>query len=280
MTTLLVLGMLLAGSAPRLSEHEQYLASCPYDKTPIVRSLNGYTTRISPLPRNIDGHPCQATVARSRQRAALKFDDWVVVIWKGSGKDVNHDGNPDLILLGYSGGAHCCYRYQVVSLGSRIEVLPEVKNQEPLFFVENRRKGRFEIWSWDGAFGYFDDLSYGFSPLPRVILEIRRREIRDISSSFKPVYDGEISKIRGRLQPTKLAAFKTARKLADADLETRRDVLSMVLAYLYSGREQDAWSALDEMWPPADKARIKELILKTRADGILRHVVRAENERH
>ena len=36
----------------------------------------------------------------------------------------------------------------------------------------------------------------------------------------------------------------------------------------YSGREQDAWRSLAEMWPPADVDRIRTALLNTRARGI------------
>ena len=45
-------------------------------------------------------------------------------------------------------------------------------------------------------------------------------------------------------------------------------VLEIVWAYLYSGREQNAWLSLAEMWPPVDVARIRAALLKTQARGI------------
>ena len=46
-------------------------------------------------------------------------------------------------------------------------------------------------------------------------------------------------------------------------------VLEIVYSYLYSGREDEAWQTLDNMWPAADRERIKKLIIKTRATGLL-----------
>jgi hypothetical protein len=48
-------------------------------------------------------------------------------------------------------------------------------------------------------------------------------------------------------------------------------VLTIVLAYLYSGREDQAWKALEEMWPRFDQQRIRKLIVETRAKGLLRY---------
>jgi hypothetical protein len=44
--------------------------------------------------------------------------------------------------------------------------------------------------------------------------------------------------------------------------------LEIVWSYLYSGREQEAWSALADMWPPGDRDRIRGSILDARIHGI------------
>jgi hypothetical protein len=49
---------------------------------------------------------------------------------------------------------------------------------------------------------------------------------------------------------------------------TKIKVLEIVWAYLYSGREQQAWDALAEMWPSSDLDRIRSLILDVRTAGI------------
>jgi hypothetical protein len=48
----------------------------------------------------------------------------------------------------------------------------------------------------------------------------------------------------------------------------KAQVLEIVWSYLYSGREQEAWRSLAEMWPSADLDRIHEEILRSRARGI------------
>ena len=49
-------------------------------------------------------------------------------------------------------------------------------------------------------------------------------------------------------------------------------VLEILWAYIYSGREQEAWRTLAAMWPPADVNRIRAALLKARASGIQREV--------
>lgn len=42
------------------------------------------------------------------------------------GTDINADGVPDLVLTGWSGGAHCCFTTWVFSLGGEFAVLAEI----------------------------------------------------------------------------------------------------------------------------------------------------------
>jgi len=45
-------------------------------------------------------------------------------------------------------------------------------------------------------------------------------------------------------------------------------VLEIVWSYLYSGREQEAWRSLADMWPAADVDRIRAALVSARARGI------------
>jgi hypothetical protein len=46
-------------------------------------------------------------------------------------------------------------------------------------------------------------------------------------------------------------------------------VLELVCAYLYSGREEEAWKNLGNMWPEADVARIQLVIADAHVHGIM-----------
>ncbi|HEX5317235.1 MAG TPA: hypothetical protein VFX22_11345, partial [Candidatus Kapabacteria bacterium] len=50
--------------------------------------------------------------------------------------------------------------------------------------------------------------------------------------------------------------------------QTKIKVLEIVWAYLYSGREDEAWHALGEMWPTSDLDRIHAAIADMQAHGI------------
>jgi len=146
--------------------------------------------------------------------------------------------------------------------------------------------GRVEIWTDDAAaVNGFERLTLGeLDTAPIVVLRVSGGQLRDVTVEFQSYFDNEIARIRAAIHPQDLEDFKdsdgrlaaistpaTAERLHRLR-KVKVKVLEIVWAYLYSGREQEAWRALAETWPPADVERIRAAILKTRAAGIHREV--------
>jgi hypothetical protein len=94
----------------------------------------------------------------------------------------------------------------------------------------------------------------------------------DLGAEHRADYDREIEKARSELTPEERDKLKNStysQGMLFDQLPTVQKVLTIVLNYLYSGRQDDAWHALDEMWPPADKERVEKLILERRSRGLL-----------
>src|SRR5208282_1577683 len=96
-------------------------------------------------------------------------------------------------------------------------------------------------------------------------------------------FDHQIADVRAHLDSQVLTDFKNSDGQLPATsplpLEqlhrlriAKIKVLEIVWAYLYSGREQDAWRALAEMWPAADLDRIRASVLNARTHGVLAQV--------
>jgi len=207
---------------------------------------------------------CRSYLVKPSQHELPLLRDWNVSVYRGTGDDLFGDGNPTLILEGFSGGAHCCYTYQIVDLGEKPRVLPTIRNQSPFYVFKDPVSKRFRIMTSDGAFDSFDGLCHACAPFPRVVLQADAAGLHDVSSQFIDQYDSQIALARAKIADGDIGKFMIS-DFADA----KAVVLDIVFSYLYSGREAQAWQTLDEMWPAADRQRIKKLILKTRANGIL-----------
>ena len=178
-------------------------------------------------------------------------------------------GSNDLVIETSSGGAHCCWTYYIATQVGMPHLAAKIENEERIDFLDYRGIELNDLVARDGGFIDFEEMPYDLVPLPMVYIRFVRGKPTDVGSIFKSQYDQEIAQARARIKPDALQYFHS-RNIYD-DIELASTVLRIVLAYLYSGREEQAWKELAAMWPPADLERIKGEILKARAKGILRY---------
>jgi hypothetical protein len=171
--------------------------------------------------------------------------------------------------------------YAVYSLQSPPRLLRTVTGGNFFRAADTGMDGGIEIWADDtGSGNAFDGLPLAnFDTLPTVVLRLEAGRLMDVSSQYLSFYDRQIAEEKAALDPQGLSAFKQSDgRLSSISplqlgqlhllLTTKMKVLDIVWAYLYSGREQDAWSALALMWPAADYDRIHADLLDARAHGI------------
>jgi len=171
--------------------------------------------------------------------------------------------------------------YEIYSLQKAPRLLKKITGGDFYRSADTDMDGRVEIWTGDvAAVDGFDGLPLGdFEFAPTVVLRIERGRVMDVSTEFQPEYDQQIAKVRAEFGPEDLSDFKAsdgktpaAPSLSGARLDqlklTKARVLEIVWAYLYSGRDQQAWQALEKMWPAQDVARARSAIEAARARGI------------
>jgi hypothetical protein len=106
-------------------------------------------------------------------------------------------------------------------------------------------------------------------------------KLLDVGAQFYKEYDAQIEQARAQLSSQEVEKFRQSRlgdKMFGDQTFTVHRVLVIVLNYLYSGRQEQAWQALTELWPPSDQGRIKSLILERRSRGLLKEVVEGDAE--
>jgi hypothetical protein len=177
--------------------------------------------------------------------------------------------------------AECCMEYKIYSLRDPPVLLRSIIGGEYFNAADTDLDGRVEIWTDDAAsvdgFENFPLRDLDF--VPTIVLRFVRGRLLDASSEFQPYFDQKIADERAKLSPQDLADFKSSDgKLASAAAfsagrlshlrSAKVKVLEIFWSYLYSGREQEAWRSLAEMWPAADLDRIRTALLNARARGI------------
>src|SRR5690349_18641203 len=119
-------------------------AECRFAKRTTVHKLPGnFVLRLTPIDIESTGDGCRAKLIDSNKKTVYSVKDWDLTVVL-SGQDVNGDGTPDIVLEGYSGGAHCCWTYYIVSLGSKPGLLLKFENDRGAGFVFNRQIGKME----------------------------------------------------------------------------------------------------------------------------------------
>jgi hypothetical protein len=158
----------------------------------------------------------------------------------------------------------------VVSLGRTPQVLHTFANPVPITF-EKQPDGTALIRAVDGVFDYFI-VPHTDAVIPQLVLKPEGNNLVDVSAQYPELYDKEIEMARSQITPDELEKFRKSNfhdKLFTDQIPTVRKVLTIVLNYVYSGREDKAWQALDDMWPENDVARMKSLIAERRHRGML-----------
>lgn len=175
--------------------------------------------------------------------------------------------------------------YRIYSLEKPPRLLRTITGGDSYKARDRYLEGRNEIWTDDaGAVDGMDNLPLSsFDVLPTVVLRFEKNRLIDVSSEFQPYFDKQIDEVKAQLNPEAVKDFKnTDGELAalsprllgnlHALLMTKISVLEIVWSYLYSGREQQAWATLADMWPPSDLNRIRAKIEDARAHGILSQI--------
>lgn len=256
--------------------------ACPYEANfQQPRKIGAYTLRLLPIKKDDDDQEqdgdsrCRAVLTSPSGKKITIAEGWALRLDNISGDDLSADGKPEIILDGYTGGLQCCYTYVVVSLAQNPRVLRAFHDQFPVSF-EKQADGTVLIHAPDGVFDYFL-VPHPDAVIPQLLLQLEGNKLVDVSARFAQLYDKQIDQARSQLTPADLEKFRKSSygdRLFTDQIPTVRQVLTVVLAYLYSGREQEAWETLHQLWPAADVMRVRSLILERRARGLLAEVAK------
>jgi hypothetical protein len=175
----------------------------------------------------------------------------------------------------------CCMEYKLYALEKPPRLVRTLTGGDFFTAADTDLDGRVEIWTTDAAaVRGFEKLDLAeLDSAPTIVLRFEHGNLLDASAEFQTYFDNQIAALRKQLNPEDLRNFKNSdgklSPTAYPSLNAHRlrqvkiKVLEIVWSYLYSARETQAWSALAEMWPDADVARIRAAIVEARTRGIL-----------
>lgn len=235
---------------------------------------------------------CQATLQGSEENLVVA-DHAAQIDLDLFGVDLPKDG-PVAAFQIWKAAGECCASYRIYSLGKHPRLLRTITGGSSFTASDKNLDGRIEIWTDDSAaVNGLDGLRVAYmDDPPAYVLRFENGKLLDASSEFQDYYDRIIGRQRREIKPELLREFKRSDGLLEQDSSSDYErinrlravkirILEIVWAYLYSGREREAWQNLAEMWPAGDVERIRRVITEARAHGILSQIdgISAKNSR-
>jgi len=209
------------------------------------RTIGAYTIRLWRNPSNEMGFDRVVILSRPGQPEARV--EFVAEVGAETGTDLTGEGNPDVVIRVYTGGAHCCFSTIVYDLGPALTRVLET----PLSNCD----GSFRDLDGDGVFEYVtcDDLfayvycPFAGSPAVQVILAYEPgRGYQPASPRYAEAYAEVIESHAAQARATQPG------ELGEWDATNKCGVLPLVLDYLYTGQEALAWAVFQELYDGPD----------------------------
>jgi hypothetical protein len=163
----------------------------------------------------------------------------------GSG-DCTGDGEPDLIIEGFSGGAHCCTTYAVLQLGEGARSLGVVEAGNAAYWRETATPGVLEMLGADYTFDYWL-VPHAESPAPTVVLrwDGTRFSLCTPSLERPAPSDAAFAEMVAELQGLAARADFSGRTIPPPEL------WRAMLDLAYSGHEPLSWKLSEAAWNPS-----------------------------
>jgi hypothetical protein len=252
--TLLLMPWLVVSAQPAQSPVSEWSKDAVYGLNKEL-TVGRYSVRVW---QNIaaDGLPYHGIVTITTKGQVLVRHEWTLGLEELSGTDITGEGNPDIIIQTYSGGAHCCFDTFLYDLGTDLTEIPVHASPG------GNQCGRFEDLDGDGIYEFlsFDDsfayryCAYAGTPVVRVVLKYEPGEgYVPASHEFAHLYTEDIS-----VHTQWAQRVRQGPPYSGWDNTSKCSVLPLVLDHLYSGCPDMAWAALYKYYtfPDVEEFRV------------------------
>jgi hypothetical protein len=203
---------------------------------------------------------CVIEVRDRSQRLVFSREGFNTRLHDDSGRDVDNDGSPDLVLGSESRRTNgCCSDYTILSLRPAPHVVGTFAHAS--FELDLNR--RTVVW----AALSFDDLGADMGPVPTIAIVGQYRDGRfaDLTSEYCPgILVGtsrgwaNLSEDLWQLDGTRRAASRAEAGPPSYAVETTRgSATTVVLQMLYCGRDADARDLIRQVWPDQQQEAVR-----------------------
>jgi hypothetical protein len=176
-----------------------------------------------------------------------------------NGTDLTGDGVPEFVATTYSGGAHCCFGVTAYSLGDTAQKILQTRPSNcGGEFADLNGDGVLEFVTCDDIFAY-TYCPFAGSPSVEAILAYSpdTGQYGPASPRFASYYAEDLAALKTKAETSPPGA------LGEWDDTNKCGVLPYVLALLYSGQPDEAWSELTRTYTFPDVVAFQQDIEQT-----------------
>jgi hypothetical protein len=172
--------------------------------------------------------------------------------------DLNNDGVEEIILEEYSGGAHCCTQWHILSLGDEFKLLANLDAKDGDFKLQDIDNDRiYEIKTADYGFAYWNASFSECSP-PQVVLAYQNGQYAPSAKLMRKTVNlrrlkAEISEIRRKIAKT-LTQITDLEAIPQSSADERWHFLSP------QALDYDLWYKLLELTFSGNRAHAKWVV--------------------
>lgn len=166
-----------------------------------------------------------------------------------------------LIVEGYSGGAHCCWEYRIIDLSPTYRVIYDSNDWDvgyDLRPVDLDKDGVFEFTQSVMTFDYFY-VSHARSPFPEAIFKYNKKAGEYLPANR--LFPGKVTK---NLKADLAEVARLSRNLYSKDVYGHEEYVAATLrAFLkrvYAGRKTQAWAFFDAEYKLDNKKELRSAI--------------------
>jgi len=243
----------------------------------------GYIVDVAPAMDDAHAGQCHAAITSPDNKVIYELIDREIMLNPVSGKDVNGDGKPDVVIESHPPQDKCCWNYFVLTPGEATPLIRQFTTSVPLNFEDRLGDGKMVIWTRDFAYEGVDGYSHSDSPAPLVFFRMKGAMVYPVDQLFWSEYESDINEAKSGISKSDVDELT---KLEGPDAKpghpndpkdehmkgVRALVLAVAINYLYAGKGQECWNTISEMWPLGDRQRIRQLILSRRSNGIMKEI--------
>lgn len=165
------------------------------------------------------------------------------------GRDITGDGQPDLVVSEWAGGANCCLTLHIFEIGRHFRKIGEIDaafgDQGPHFVHFDKLPGlQIQIYDWTYANWHTD---FADSPAPKVILQYKRGKYR-VAPDLMCTHEVDMKELAAKIHKIQ-AATENLNGGSWPYVDLPPELWGTMLGLIYTCHRLQAWLFVDMAWP-------------------------------